>query len=106
MGLYRRNSMRGDPLRPGFVRPHSEPRDWTITATIGGFHHVSIAWDGATREEAEQSFLDFLYDEDAVRAAAPEEVPRPGLRRLVVRFQGAPKTLIFRTDWVAGFTVD
>jgi len=107
VSLFERRGGRGDPLLPGYVRGYSEPRKWTVTASLSGFGAVGIAWNaGSTHDDAIESFLTFLEDDDEVRSIAPEEIPRPGWRRLHVIFEGLHKEIVFRSDWVAGFTVE
>jgi hypothetical protein len=106
VSLFERRSGRGDAMYPGFARPYREPRAFTVTASLGGFGLIGIAWDAASLDEAIVTFTQFLEDEDEVRRVSPDEVPGPGLRKLSVMFNGAPKILIFRPEWVAGWTVD
>jgi hypothetical protein len=105
--LFERRGGRGDPLLPSYAREYSRPRRWTITASLGGHGNIGVAWNaGDSTTEAIESFLSFLEDDELVRSVSPEEIPRPGWRRLHVMFQGQHKEIVFRSDWVAGFTIE
>jgi hypothetical protein len=107
VSLFQRRQVRGDHMLPGFARERRYSSRWVITASLGSSGDVQIGWDaGATEDEAIETFLEFLEDEDEVRAVSPEEVPRSGFRRLHVIFSGSHKTIVFRPEWVAGFTVE
>lgn len=83
-------------------RPAYEPpeRDFSIVANLGGFTGVGIPWGGTSLEDARQSFLEFLTNDEEF--GLPNH---PRFRSLMVDFYGQTKLLTFRPNWVSGFTV-
>lgn len=92
--VYQRN-------RPGGARPAE--RDFSITCTLGGFKEVGIPWEGTSYEDARDSFLEFLYNDDEFGIASTE--PHKYYRSTYVNFNGKHQLLVFRTTWIDGFTV-
>lgn len=105
MGISDRRKHRGDPMFPAYVRPKSTSSNFQVNIDVG-FGVVPIGWDAASEEEATASFLTFLQDESSVQEIDGWAVPRPGWRRVHVKFHGVAKTLTFRPDWIAGFTIE
>jgi hypothetical protein len=102
LGRRRREASRYGRLNRG--RDASpEQRTWSITCSIGGFEDVGIPWVGDDEVHVRDSFLDYLHD-DATYTDVNGRWPNQ--RSLYVRFNGRWKLLTFRTDWVAGFTVN
>jgi len=102
---------RGNPLDVDASRFRQPSRDrdassgkqeFTVTCDVGGFGSVKIPWLGVDEVDAGNSFLDYLFDDEAY---GDVEGRHPNIRMLYVRFNGQPKLLTFRTDWIAGFTV-
>jgi hypothetical protein len=107
VGLFSRRPGRGDPLLPGFARERAFTSRWSITASIGGFSDIVIAWDaGDTIEEAIETFLAFIEDDDDVERLSPIDTPRSSWRRLHVVFQGQHKEIVFVAQWVSSFTIE
>jgi hypothetical protein len=62
---------------------------------------MDMRWSGTSREDVAAAFTEYIYN-DREFGHDPDY---PFLRRLHVRFNGRHMLLLFRTDWVAGFTV-
>lgn len=94
-------------MLPAYAQNRAYPAKWLITSSLGGFANVPIGWyAGDTEQEAIATFLEFIDNDESVARLAPEEMPAPGWRQLHVIFQGEHKTLVFRSEWVAGFTIE
>ena len=100
---FRRRAVGTDQHRVPTARSDDdEPLyDYTITVPIGGFNLVSFRWLGTSREDARDSFLEWLYNDDEFA----DGLRVTGYRSLYVRFNGRRMLLTFRTDWIAAFTI-
>jgi hypothetical protein len=85
--------------RPGRLYQPAE-RSFTITCSLGGFNDVKLEWYGTSTDDARDTFLEYLHKNDEFG------IPGwPEYRTMGVRFYGQSKSLTFKTEWVAGFTV-
>jgi hypothetical protein len=78
---------------------------WTIKISISGLIDVPIEWYGTNLYEVRDTFIQFLEDGAAVRLVDNEQ-PNGTWRMVSFKDQGVPKILIFRADWVSGFTIE
>lgn len=74
-----------------------------VTVPIGAWE-IPIPWHASSIEDAREGFIEFLEDGDAVRTADPSQ-PSGIWRTVDVLFNGQPKQLTFRVDFIPGFTV-
>lgn len=74
-------------------------RDWTITVSVSSFGNVKFAWEATSETHARESFLEYLFN--------PEfDLPAwPGWRSHPVIFFGKSQSLVFKSEWVAAFTI-
>jgi hypothetical protein len=82
--------------------PPETERDYSISCALGGFGQVGIPWSGTSYENARDSFLIYLYEDDEFNDTGGRY---PDYRSLYVRFNGQWRLLTFRTTWITGFTV-
>lgn len=63
---------------------------------------MSVAWPGTSELDVRDSFLAYLFDDDAYSDV--DGVYRDW-RTIDVKFNGQRKLLTYRTSWLTGFTV-
>jgi hypothetical protein len=77
-------------------------REYSITCSLGGFGMIGIAWIGTSWEDARDSFMEYLFNDDEFNDTGGRYAD---FRSLYVRFNGQSRLLTFRTSWITGFTV-
>lgn len=78
-------------------------RDFSITCNLGGFTGVGIPWSGTSHEDARDSFIEYIVNHDEFGLGVTD--PYRFFRSTYVNFKGKHQLLVFRTNWITGFTV-
>lgn len=99
----RRSTLDVDVAPPVRGAASAGDRDFSINCSLGEFGVIGIPWSGTSELDVARSFTEYLYNHD-------EFAELPGthmesFRTLHVRFNGQHRLLVFRTDWITGFTV-
>lgn len=87
---------------PRWSRPAPE-REYSVTLSVGGINGLSVPWEGTSYEDARNSFLEFLFNDDEFGLARTE--PHRHFRSLHGNFNGKAVLITFRTSWITAFTV-
>lgn len=87
---------------PRWSRPAPD-RTFSVTLSVGGVSGLSVPWEGTSYEDARDSFLQFLFNDDEFGLAPTE--PHRHFRSLHGNFNGRQVLVTFRTTWIDAFTI-
>jgi hypothetical protein len=76
---------------------------YSITCSLGEFGMIGIPWQGTSWEDARDSFMEYLFNDEEFNDTGGRYAD---FRSLYVRFNGQSRLLTFRTSWITGFTVN